>query len=247
MKKWSILILFLCTNIYAQSIQDSVALYMNLTVGEGGSDSLKLASSAKLLSFLKSMPYKGYDATKAVKYLGHKAGTNVDAELFSWSVPLKEKMAHYNLFKFKTGQSFEILCKGLEDEEEYPCCLFYDILGFSSGKKDYCVLFGWNGRKKSEEKSIYIAAFDEKKGVDFSHALLRLKGGNEAVSYTLEYRKEAGASLRHDKKGKRILIDHASPESSRFEGLPSMYIPDGTFDAFILEKGRWIFEEEVQW
>ena len=38
-----------------------------------------------------------------------------------------------------------------------------------------------------------------------------------------------------------IIYDHLSPTSPQLEGMYDFYVPDGSYDAFKWEKGKWVY------
>jgi len=51
--------------------------------------------------------------------------------------------------------------------------------------------------------------------------------------------------MKYREDEKRIIFDHLAPRDPIMEGIFSTYGPDGTFDGWILSKGKWNFAENV--
>jgi len=50
----------------------------------------------------------------------------------------------------------------------------------------------------------------------------------------------------HEKKKKNLIIfDHLSPTSPQLEGMYDFYVPDGSYDGFTWEKGKWIYIKDI--
>lgn len=225
-------------------VQDSVDVRMKAIVSSQD-DSVKLQYADEIGRWLKQLPFGTYDSDKAVRYLGYKPCMNADTELFSWSIPVTKGYAFYNLFKFKEAGK-DVLLKYVPGETtDVPPYLFYDLLAFYSHKELYYVLLGWGYTAKTDRKAVLIARFDDRGGIDFRHRLMKNKESRSAA-LTFEYGKGISMTLKHDKKGKRIIFDHLSAGEERYEGFYMFYGPDGTYDALVLKKGEWVYQEDVK-
>ena len=52
-------------------------------------------------------------------------------------------------------------------------------------------------------------------------------------------------SLKYEEQRERIIFDHLSPESPSMKNFYSFYVPDMSYDAFVLEGSKWILHEDV--
>lgn len=227
---------------YSQADIDSVRVRLQ-QIKACEVDSMKLDYAAEIMNRLQQLPFGSFTTIKPVPFLGYKVCSNAEAELFSWSVPLQQGLAYYNLFKFK-DRYYELTY--MPGEEETPASyLFYDMLAFRSDRKQYFMLFGWSQSKKINQKILLVAEFKEKGKIGFNRRLIQKKS-KTAPALTFDYAKEASMMTRHEKNGKRIVFDHLAPSESRYEGYPMFYGPDSSYDALVLKKGVWIFQENVK-
>ena len=51
--------------------------------------------------------------------------------------------------------------------------------------------------------------------------------------------------MRYEEKEQRIIFNNLIPPNKNFEGLKEYYIPDGTFNEFKHEKGKWFFKKDI--
>ena len=224
---------------------DSVAVRLE-RIKACADDSVKVVYADGIPALLEKTAFGSFRGAAAVKYLGYKYCTNADAELFSWAVPLAEGLAYYNWFRLKEGNRVYLL-RTLPGREtaEVPPYLFYDLLAFESGKREYFVLLGWAQTPNSNRKAALIARFGTGGKVHFNFKLMR-KGKSRSASLAFEYAKEGSMMLKHDKKGKRIIFDHLVPIDKKYEGFFMFYGPDGTNDALVLKKGEWLYMDNVK-
>lgn len=223
--------------------QKQVRLCMEQLV-TAGNDSLRIGYTEKLITALVQMKFAEYDTSGAVRYLNYKKEPRTGAEMFSWRVELEEGPAFYHVFKFGTKSENVVLRYRTGEKTKIPPYLFYDWAAFKSRGKYYYVLFGWGETSRTNRKAVWIAAFSEKTGVDFSQPLLR-KGEKRSPYFLFEYGKEVAMMLKQDRKGKRIIFDHLSPSEPRYADYPMFYGPDGDVHAFELRKGEWWYREKV--
>ena len=64
----------------------------------------------------------------------------------------------------------------------------------------------------------------------------------------LEYADEAYVSLKfyESKKSKEIVFSHLSPSTPQMKGIYQYYYPDLSFDKFVLQRGKWIFQSDAE-
>lgn len=227
---------------YGQAGLDTVRVRLQ-QISTCGADSVKQVYAAEIMALLQQLPFGSSTAVNPVPFLGYKRCSNGEMELFSWSVPLQGGLAYYNLFKFKDRNY--VLTSMPEGEAVPSSYLFYDMLAFRSDKKEYYMLFGWSQSKKVNQKILLVAEFKEKGKIGFNRRLIRKKS-KTAPALTFDYAKDASMMTKHDKNGKRIILDHLAPSDSRYEGYYMFYGPDSSYDALLLKKGEWVFQENVK-
>ncbi len=206
-------------------------------------DQAKIVYADEIMDLLKSSAFGEYDVSKPLKYLGYKRCTNAEAELFSWSFPMEGGLAYYNLIRFK-DRSYTLIYRPGEKNTVAPY-LFYDLLGFTSGKKPYFILFGWAQSGKSNKKALLIAQFKDDGMVNFNVPLMKRKN-SASSSLAFEYAGEASMMLKYDKNGKRIIFDHLAPIDEKYRGYFMFYGPDGSYDGLVLSKGWWEYKEDIK-
>lgn len=116
-------------------------------------DSVKVAYAGEIPAMLEKTAFGSFRGAAPVKYLGYKCSADAGAELFSWAIPLTKGLAYYNWFRFKDGNRVYLLRTLPGEETEVPPYLFYDLLPFKSGGKEYFVLLGWAQTPNSNRKS----------------------------------------------------------------------------------------------
>lgn len=122
--------------------------------------------------------------------------------------------------------------------------LYYQIIPFEKGNKDMYTLLGWDGLGTTSNMKILDVLYFSGNQAKLGSPVFKV--GNETLKRVFyEHSEKATMSLRFDGKYNRILMDHLSPESPNLVGHYSYYVPDLSYDAFILKSGKWYLQEDV--
>jgi hypothetical protein len=122
--------------------------------------------------------------------------------------------------------------------------LYYKIIPFEKGSKTIYTLLGWDGNSSSSNVKLIDALYFAGSQVKFGSPIFKLKDKIvKRVFY--EYSERAVMSLRYEPEYKRIIFDHLSPESPNLVGFYAYYIPDLSYDAFVIDGTKWILKEDV--
>jgi hypothetical protein len=149
-----------------------------------------------------------------------------------YSVVLKDNMR--DLDKFETRYL---------DAETWPAALYYEIIphpkGRGSKRCDTYTLLGWDGRDNlTNAKVLDVIKITAKDKIRFGEGLFETGTGMKK-RLMFQYADEVSASFKYYPKKKCIVMDHLSPKSSMMEGVFADYGPDGTYDLYQWEKGKW--------
>lgn len=124
---------------------------------------------------------------------------------------------YYNLRQFDTKQGRKYLLLGYDAFDFYTRRKVVEVLGFdASGKPSFgAPVFDREGQVGPPPQRIFT-----------------------------EYAAEASFRMNWDEQYQMILIDHAVPMPSPY-GSGVVQVPDGSYDALKLEKGRWKYVSKV--
>ena len=61
----------------------------------------------------------------------------------------------------------------------------------------------------------------------------------------LEYSSKTSISLRYSKKEKKIIFNNLIAPKNELIGFEEYYIPDGSFNAYFLDKEKWNYEKDI--
>jgi len=133
------------------------------------------------------------------------------------------------------------------DHRNWYGALYYKIIPMEKGRSESYTLLGWNGKgPTTTQKLIEVMQFDGSDRIKFGAPIFKYPNGIKK-RMILEFADDAIVSLKyHEKKDdKRIIYNHVAPMNPEVEGIKDFYYPDVTFDALILQNGKWIYEGET--
>lgn len=209
------------------------------------------------LNTLKSSELK-YDSIPKIGILN---SNDEKVMLINWNLPFEEDNSlqyfGYVIYRNKNSEHvFELIDKGKSilhpetkklDADNWLGALYYDIVEYGNKKNKKYLLFAWDGNNGyTTKKMIEIMYFDNKPKLHFGDDIFEnLSGPGKKYRFIMEYSSEVTATIKFRPKENRIVMDHLSPLQENMEGIYEFYAPDFTYDAFNLEKGKLVFEQNV--
>lgn len=128
------------------------------------------------------------------------------------------------------------------EADQWPGALYYEIIPCKSKRKkevDTYTLLGWDGRDNmTNAKVLDVIKIISNEKVRFGEGLFETPTGTKK-RLMFQYADEVSASFKYYPKKKAIVMDHLSPKNAMMEGIYADYGPDGTYDLYQWEKGKW--------
>jgi hypothetical protein len=128
--------------------------------------------------------------------------------------------------------------------------VYYNIIQTKHEGKNYYTLFGFDGNGvRSNKKWIDVLTFDaqnmpvfgDRKFFTFEYDSTKR---GPMHRFSIEYKKDASALLNYEPELGIILVDHLISESDEPE-LAYTFVPDGDYEGFKWENGRWVHIDKV--
>ncbi len=175
--------------------------------------------------------------------------------VFTWNYPKEDgTQLYFGCVVFKTSKSGEPLFFKLNytpvngakwdnkvfDEGKWPGALYYSIVPMSKGKKggNSYALLGFEAKDNlSNYKMIEVITLSND-GCKFGGNFFEFEDRNPK-RVVFEFSDQTTCSLRYYEKQKTIVVDHLAPRESIYEGFFPEYGPDGSYDGYVLENGKW--------
>ncbi|HRP56318.1 hypothetical protein [Agriterribacter sp.] len=136
----------------------------------------------------------------------------------------------------------------ITDNEEWVGALYYKIIQTTYQDKNFYTLLGYDENSfRSTKKRIEVLTFNNGKpvfgGPFFSFEEDSLPKPVQS-RFSIEYKKEGNGSIKYDKELDIIIFDHLIPENNQPEKKYT-YIPDGDYEGFKWENGKWVHIDKV--
>lgn len=158
----------------------------------------------------------------------------------------KTKKAAYQCHELidKSAEMLKPSTKKLRPDEWYGA-LYYSLITTKQKKQTIYTLLGYDANTAFvQKKLIDCILIDDKHQVSFGAPIF---SGEKYIQHRFffQYAKDVSMSLRYHPKKRLIIFDHLVPNKPSLEGMYEFYGPDFSYDAFLWEKGKWIFQKDV--
>jgi len=241
------------------AVRDSVQKLFALTRVED--DAHRMDASTKMERLLAGFYADATNFEKeldSVPFIGQLTSPDGLVRMTCWNIAFEDGGFHYHCILRHRDAKGKVSVTVFEDSDvdwgrmlrkpirptEWYGALYYRILSNKHRGTTYYTLLGWDGKD----------AVTNRKVVD----VLRIQGNSVVLGATIfdgenktdqrlvfEYANDASMALNFDEKEKMIIMDHLSPEDSRFEGQYQFYGPDFSYDALRFKKGKWVLIRDV--
>ena len=137
----------------------------------------------------------------------------------------------------------------IRNKDTWIGAVYYNIIQTKHNGKNYYTLFGFDQHSvRSNKKWIEVLTFDSRNmpvfgGKYFSFEKDSIKRAAQ-FRFSIEYKKEASTTVNFDPELNMILIDHLVSESDEPD-LAYTFIPDGDYEGFRWENGKWMHIDKV--
>lgn len=137
----------------------------------------------------------------------------------------------------------------IRTKDNWIGAVYYNIIKTEYNGKNYYTLFGIdNYSVRSNKKWIEVMTFNDRKQPVFGGPLFTFEQDSAKRApqyrYSIEYKKEASTLVNFVPEEGMILVDHLISETDEPD-KPYTYIPDGDYEGFKWEKGKWVHIDKV--
>lgn len=208
---------------------------------------------------LKENPESFEHPYTSLKYVGKVFSDDKKVKIYTWNFPFSDMTYGYGGFiQYKRdNKNIQTIPLSVKDEAYIPLnnkrifpsdwygSLYYQVITVKYRKNTYYALLGWSGHNAASDfKLIDFLFFENDREAYFGRPVL-LQKNKTSQRFILEYDAAGKVLLTYDEDMKKIIFDHLVPPEPVYEGIYSFYSPDFTYDAFKLEKGMWLFEDNI--
>jgi hypothetical protein len=241
------------------AVEDSINHYLSIIGTTKGAE--QTAADESLRRMLKSVllkPEAFYHPFASVKSMSTIQSPDKLFRLFNWNIPLEDGASRYaciivthdaktnmsKVFELKQAEKITQPESANLSDKNWLGALYFDIVPVKSGKQIYYVLFGWDANTDLSNRKIAETLQFQSGRPKFGLPVFKSEK-KTTKRLVFEYKEDAIFSLGYYPELKSIVFDHLGPLHPSLEGQYSQYVPMQTFDAYVLNKGKWEFKADI--
>jgi hypothetical protein len=212
---------------------------------------------------VKNSFYYPFDSVQGVSHLYAPDST---FRIFTWQLDFQDNYAYTRqrgAIQYRTADG-SLKLTPLKDYSEFADnpldsarskntwigAVYYNIIENSYNGKNYYTLFGFDGNSyRTNKKWIDVLTFDPQGQPVFgAQRYFTFEDDSTKRSpqyrYSIEYKKEASTTVNFNEDENMILVDHLISETNEPD-YPWTYVPDGDYEGFKWENGKWHHVDKV--
>jgi hypothetical protein len=248
-----------------QQKEDSLKILAKTLITDSSTAGRMIADSQFVKTLLRALQVKNsffypFDSVKGISKL---YAPDTSFRIFTWSIEfdeyysrqrgaiqLRTKDGSLNLISLRDYSEFtENPLDSIRTRYNWIGAVYYNIIKTQHRGKNYYTLFGYdNNSVMSNKKWIEVLSFDEKNYPVFGgHHFTFQKDSIPKPAqhrFMIEYKKKASALVNYIPDFEMILVDHLISETDEPENKWTL-IPDGDYEGFKWENGKWVHIEKV--
>lgn len=241
--------------------EDTLAVLAFAVVNDSISDMRFMACQGLITKLVRALKTENsfrypFDRLKSISIL---APPDSSFRIFTWMLFVNDSTYRYygaiqmnqrNLQLYPLiDRSFEMESPPLREQlspDRWYGALYYNLKPFDTKTGRKYLLFGFDGFTFFEKrKLIDVLSFTKEGKPVLGAPVFEQEHSDGSLNrFILEYSSEAKVRLNWDEQYQLVLFDHLIPMQSPYTGRPT-YVPDGSYDGFKLEKGRWKLIDKV--
>jgi hypothetical protein len=179
--------------------------------------------------------------------------------IFSWQMFVNDSLyEYYGLIQVNKKEStiFPLTDRSIDMDppptqevlppDQWYGVLYYKLYPFDTPKGRKYLLMGYDAYQFFDKRKIIdVLSFDQNGQPEFGAPVFVRQGiATREHRIVFDYSAEARVKVNWDDEYKMILFDHLIPMASPF-GRGMTFVPDGSYDGFQLERGKWVFVDKV--
>jgi hypothetical protein len=226
-------------------------------------DSEKLVINAELLDYFAktlALPEAFEYPFGKLKKMANLISKDKKVRILNWNLPMGDGSQQYfgfMMYDHKKSKTIKIIpLVDNSDKIENPenailtannwfGVLYYQLVDIKLKGATQYILMGWDGNNDfTAKKLIEVLSFDNLGNARFGAPVWLTKEGRKK-RVIFEYSKKSQMSLRYEEATDEIIFDRLVPSSPLYKGQYQYYGPDGGYDGFYFEKGKWVYKESI--
>lgn len=242
-------------------LEDSIAHYHDL-LAKSKIDSVSTQCSQEM----RRLFIESFNENDVFAYPFHKLkfsnikSSDGKVRILNWNQPLQDGSYRYYCFVLyleneKKGlEWFELTDHPKEvdkienkflNADKWIGALYYSVIPLQETKNnDTYIVLGWDGKDDITTRKMVDALQFTGNKIRIGASIFPGSMGNQK-RLLFEYSNEVSMSVKYYDKKKCIVVDHLAPKSSMMTGIYADYGPDGSYDLYQLEKGKFVLYENI--
>lgn len=231
----------------------------SLTAGRMRNDSLFVRTLVRTLQ-VKNSFYYPLDSVIGISKLYAPDST---FRIFTWSLSFDDYYSRQRgAIQFRTpdgslkltpltdfSEFTERPLDSVRNRNNWIGAVYYNIIKTQHNGKNYYTLFGIDDHSvRSNKKWIDVLTFDQNNQPLFGGPFFSFEKDTAKRPvqhrFSIEYKKDASALVNFIEEEGLILVDHLISETDEPD-KPYTFIPDGDYEGFKWEKGKWVHIDKV--
>ena len=133
--------------------------------------------------------------------------------------------------------------------EDWYGALYYNLLPIQGNNMSY-LIFGYHyGKEFDKTKLIDVITFSDDGSITFGKEIFitRAEEGRDDIKqrFLLEYSSDTNATLNYNESIDMIVFDHLMPRMGQQAGQGNTYVPDGTYEGYLFDRGSYVYVEKI--
>ena len=182
-----------------------------------------------------------------------------ELRIINWNVEqdnLSQKYFCYVLFPEKRGNGHEVvelkdISFGMPTQPEdvleasqWYGALYYKIIPLKKGSRTMYTVLGWDYYSDMSQVKLIDVMYISGNTIKLGNPVFKI-GKQTYNRVFFEHSKKTAMYLNYEPERKRIMMDHLSPEAPSMKNFRAFYVPDLSYDAFVVDGNRWVLQEDV--
>ena len=189
-----------------------------------------------------------------VRQLSNVISEDSLVSIYSWQVELDNKNYDYHGYISYNDQAYEKLVANSPFDRsmrymthspvDWYGALYYNIVKFDTGEY---LLFGYNATGEyNNAKVVDVLTFE---GDNIVLGKEIFQDPEDTLTFNnkifISYSEDASVNLNYNPGLEKIVHDHLIQRIGRIPGQGPTYLPDGTYEGYYLDNGKWMYKEKL--
>jgi hypothetical protein len=196
----------------------------------------------------------------SLKHVGKLPSADKKIRLITWNLRFKDgTFKYYGFVQYNNVKKDKVITFPLIDKSDsivnptdvvlsyynWFGALYYQVHEYTDKGKTFYVLFGWDGNNYyTNKKIIEILSFNKNGKPVFGKSVFKTE--NKLKKRVIfEHALKTSMTCKFNESVDAIVFDHLSPLKKSQTGDYQFYGPDGSYDGFRLEKGKWVYVPNI--